>query len=621
MVQQYAIALIISAAISALVAFIAWQRRSAPGAVGLCLAMLGMVIWASTYSVRWLQTEPSRQMYWLDATYLGVVIVPTAFMILTLQYTNRSHLLTRRNLSLFAIEPLLTLAFIFTDQYHGLFYAGHRTTGTILDGGFWFWINLIYSYSMLLVALILLFQMFFSSQHFFRQQAGVMVLGMLMPWISNIISLSKLSPFPQLDLTPFMFIVSGLIFANGLFRFHLLDIVPVARNRLVESMNDGVIVLDGENRIVDVNPAALRIIDGNEDLIGKPPDVALPFWSDLNFSLKSKSDLQVEIRLGDLYYHDYEVRISPLLDRNGNVYGHLLIMRDITKRKQAEIRLKQSEEKYRQLIENATEMIVVVQDMKIKFCNPMTCEITGYSEEELTSSPFTRFVYSEDQEFVRNNHLKRLRGELSDLRYEFRLFTKNNQIKWVEVSGIKIDWEGKPASLNFLSDITSRKEVEQALKYQSSHDILTGLFNRQYFESEMVRLQSSRFFPISILMMDVDGLKAVNDQYGHHAGDELLRHVSEVLKNTFRPEDMIARIGGDEFIVVLPLTDENGANRALMRLRKKLETYNQNLPDGQILNISTGAATAESHHGLLSALKIADENMYLEKNQKKVNLL
>ena len=166
-------------------------------------------------------------------------------------------------------------------------------------------------------------------------------------------------------------------------------------------------------------------------------------------------------------------------------------------------------------------------------------------------------------------------------------------------------------------DITDRKKVEDTLHYQSTHDTLTGLYNRQYYETEIERLQHSRLFPISIIMIDVDGLKWVNDHHGHHAGDELLQRVAGLLKSAFRPEDMVARMGGDEFVVVLPLTAEPAARLALRRLEEILEKHNQLFPPEQHLGLSIGTATGTAGILLTEVFKMADQAMYLVKSRKK----
>jgi len=150
--------------------------------------------------------------------------------------------------------------------------------------------------------------------------------------------------------------------------------------------------------------------------------------------------------------------------------GILGISRDITDRKQAEEALRQSEEKYRLLVETAQEGIFVAQDAMMKFVNPRVEEVTGYSKEELLTGPGTQFIFTDDREIVLQNHLRRLRGEDAPDRYPFRIMTKQGEIRWVELESVLITWEGRPAVLCFAADMTDRKHAEEAL--QRAHDEL-----------------------------------------------------------------------------------------------------------------------------------------------------
>jgi len=162
-------------------------------------------------------------------------------------------------------------------------------------------------------------------------------------------------------------------------------------------------------------------------------------------------------------------------------------------------------------------------------------------------------------------------------------------------------------------DITDRKQVEISLRHESTHDIMTGLYNRAFFEEELERFAHGRMFPLSMVMADVNGLKTVNDTLGHDAGDSLIRSSARIILEAFRAEDIVARIGGDEFAVLLPQTDEKVARDAVERILSS-----QEIAKG-LVSIAFGIASAENKDQIPDALKLCDERMYQDKSvQKKI---
>jgi diguanylate cyclase (GGDEF)-like protein len=149
----------------------------------------------------------------------------------------------------------------------------------------------------------------------------------------------------------------------------------------------------------------------------------------------------------------------------------------------------------------------------------------------------------------------------------------------------------------------------------STHDALTGLYNRAFFDEEMARLERERLNLVSIIMADMDDLKAVNDRYGHAAGDELLRRAAIVLRDSFRGEDIVARIGGDEFAVLLPNISMQAATMAIVRIQNNLKAQNEAKTDLP-LSISLGVSTIKEGQTLSDGLRQADENMYQVKHKK-----
>jgi diguanylate cyclase (GGDEF)-like protein len=163
-----------------------------------------------------------------------------------------------------------------------------------------------------------------------------------------------------------------------------------------------------------------------------------------------------------------------------------------------------------------------------------------------------------------------------------------------------------------LTDITARRKAENYLRYLGTHDVLTGLFNRAFFEEERARLERGRIYPISIVIADLDGLKHANDSQGHEAGDALLRRAAEVLKAAFRDEDVVARVGGDEFAILLPAADATAAEQSLQRIRS-LQDMNNTFYQGPPLSFSLGAATGYKGDVLAVVQRRADDRMYAEK--------
>ena len=230
-------------------------------------------------------------------------------------------------------------------------------------------------------------------------------------------------------------------------------------------------------RYLSVNPAFARLFgyDSPEALIASVTDIGLQLYvnpQDRDKAIRtlleqgSLKGFELEVKKKDGTKFWVSMNTMIVQDENGTHYDGTV--EDITERKQVEDALKASEEKYRLLFENVNESILVAQDGRIKFINPKFVKVTGYSEVELKSRPFEDFIHPNDKDMVVNNHLRRLCGDINPQLYAFRFIDNDKVVKWLEISAVLINWEGKPATLNFLTEITERKLNEEKILFQAS---------------------------------------------------------------------------------------------------------------------------------------------------------
>jgi diguanylate cyclase (GGDEF)-like protein/PAS domain S-box-containing protein len=258
----------------------------------------------------------------------------------------------------------------------------------------------------------------------------------------------------------------------------------------------------------------------------------------------------------------------------------------------------------------------------VKFMNPIAEALTGWKQADAFGKKLNEIFNILTQDELTKIPIEKVirRGQPEERATEAILVGKNAIGTPIEYSAafIRNDGENEVGVVLVFRDITRRKQTEEKLRYLGTHDVLTGLYNRAYFEDELMRLERGRHFPVSVIIGDVDRFKDTNDLHGHVAGDTVLKHVAQVIKAAFRAEDVVTRIGGDEFAVLLPMTDGAAVEEAVARIRNSLANYNASHQDCPLM-LSLGAATAETAP-LTEALKEADKRMYREKLINKTGL-
>jgi len=258
---------------------------------------------------------------------------------------------------------------------------------------------------------------------------------------------------------------------------------------------DCVFVHDFEGNFLDANEMALKLLGYEREDIPHLNFASLLSQDQLPTTLATLRELkdtgaqkevnEFRVRCKDGSFVDVEV-IGAVIYHEGKPYAIQGVGRDITVRKKAEEALGKSEERYRQLAENAGEAILVVQGGEIKFINPKGAELSGYSIEELVSRPFDKFIHPNDSDMVVNRYARRLKGESVPQIYDFRIIRKDSDIRWGELNAVPISWENQPAVLCFMSDITERKRAEEALR-QSEERYRTVLEEMEegYYEADL----------------------------------------------------------------------------------------------------------------------------------------
>ncbi len=373
-------------------------------------------------------------------------------------------------------------------------------------------------------------------------------------------------------------------------------------HNVVTISSDGIVIVDGFGMILFVNPAA-------ESLFSRPARELI--GEQFGFPIVAGKTTELDIASGDGKRVIAEMRVATTEWEGKPAY--LATLRDITERKQAADRLSEVLRQQQAILDNIPTIawlkdrsgrFIAVNEAFGKEFGQATQDLVGKSAYDIFSPERAEKYEEECREVITSGTRKYFEESIVD---------PQGTTQYIEKIVTPIfDDEGEVVGITgIVHDITNSKEIEQKLRYASTHDMLTGLYNRAFFDAELERLGHSRMFPISIVMADVNGLKKVNDTKGHDAGDKLIKLAARIILAAFRAEDIVARIGGDEFSVLLPATATAVAEEAITRIMGCPEIVN-----GQI-SIAFGIASAANQDELAEALKLSDQMMYKNKAAQK----
>ena len=500
--------LLATAAIVACTAWLVWRRRETPGGYELFWLLGAILIWSLTAAMEATASPLPAKIFWSKVEYIGATSTTPFLLIFCLTFTHRKHWLTKTNMAVLWTMPVIIFLLAATNEWHHLIWTSFEPSPNPADNlyiyhhGLAYWVYVSYTYIYAFTAALLILQEYIHTSHIYKSQNGTILFSMLFPWIGSSMYVFELNPIPGLDTTPISFAFTALVIAWGLFSTRLLDLIPIAHDVLIHNMQDGVVVIDPGNRVIEANPATATLLNCAEIPTGRNVYETFSKWPTLASILTQKPDLPNEIILTGDETRYLDVRVTSIINPQGRKDGYLAVLREITGLKQVEFAL-------------------------------------------------------EEKSF----------------------------------------------------------EMER----QAITDELTDLYNRRYLEKSLeVEFKKSERYntELSLALIDVDDFKNINDTFGHRTGDDALRFVADTLKSSLRRADIAVRMGGDEFLAIMPLTDLESAWSVIERIRIIIQ--NESFPTSTShISISAGVTGWVKGDTPENALKRVDSYLYRAKQSGK----
>jgi PAS domain S-box-containing protein len=499
LLSPYVLIMVIAAIICGFIAVYVWSSRQKNSEIfPLILLMLGIIEWIVVALLGLLDQNLVHKIFWAKIEYIGVVSVPLAVFGYLLYHSGFNQQLTAKRLVWLALIPALTLILAWTNELHGLVWAKYipyRENGLVFSYktyGPGFWVYWAYSYLLLLAATVLAGRLVRVSAKLFRWQVICIGIGILAPWVGNIIYVLQINPFHNLDLTPLAFSITGIMLAIGMFRWRLFDIKPIAHAAVIAGMADGMIILDNRDRIVEVNPATQAILGLSEQaMVGKQMEQVFASHIPLEEQSDWKTEKQINIKLTYKGKNlDYELSASPFYDRRSSLEGTIIFLHDVTDRNSLQERLREAE---RKLAKDA------LRQSEAKLSNAVKMAHLGHWEYDVAKDQFTfndlfyamlrttveqvgdytmsstdyarRFVHPDDIALVGIEIRKAI--ESTDPNFsqqlEHRIIYGDGEIGYIVVQYFVVkDDQGRTVkTVGVNQDITARKRAEQELQFRN----------------------------------------------------------------------------------------------------------------------------------------------------------
>ncbi|NEW85107.1 MAG: PAS domain-containing protein [Mariniphaga sp.] len=407
----YSVLFLATALVSFIVAFLAWQRRLVKGARELAVLMVAAGIGAFWLIFETAAPTVSEKIFWSKLEFIGGIPTPVLYLIFVLRFTGKDKYISPKYLLLFFIVPIITFALTITNEHHNLIWTGFSAISdqsNLMEyyHGIGFWIGYIaYTYLMLFLSALYLFSFSIRQNKPFSSQGWIILIAGLCPWIASVIYLTGNNPVAGLDISPISIILSGALAAYAILHIRFLDLVPIARKTLVETLTDGILALDGQNRIQDVNGAALKFLGiPSKYVIGFPALAAgarATLLMDAAINNETEAIDQIEIR-SNSKIETFRIIKHAIKNQPGS---RLIVIQDITEQVASHREIRVGEERYRQmfsmfrLMSDNIDDFLWAKDMdnKYTFVNKTMCDrlLIAKNVDEPTGKTFEFFARRE----------------------------------------------------------------------------------------------------------------------------------------------------------------------------------------------------------------------------------
>ncbi len=620
--NSFALPLLVTAAAMFLLgAMVMVRERGSREAWQFAFLAATICIWLSCFSLMYLAKDPRLALAWAKSAYLGITFIPTALYHFTVIVTRSP----RRRLA-WAGWAMSALFFAVTassgallrDLYH--YWWGYYPHFRWLGAPF-----LAFFFAMLALSLRELWldyrQAAPGTAHSVRSRWLLAAFAIAYLGSCDYVAAYGLPLYPFGYLPVFVFII---VVAKTIQRYRLVDLTPAfAAEQILATVADPVIVCDREGRIRFVNEAAASVFGyAAGELAGAPIELLTAPSAGMADRLRAAAaepvrDEEMVFRTRDGELVDVGLSLSPLLDERRAAVGAVLIARDVRARKRAEAALRESEERYRTLFErNQAGVFLTSIAGVILDCNDAFARILGFAARVDCIGKSMLHHYKDLWQRTALLQKMRAQGGLAD--EEVGLVRIDGAPAWVLANAMlraprASQGDGAEVLEGTVIDITQRKNAERQIVHQAYHDALTGLPNRMLFYDRLTQalnLARRDERGLAVLFLDLDQFKLVNDTLGHAAGDRLLVEIARRLQNSVRDSDTVARVGGDEFTLLLRNVDDGGdaaraAQKVLEAIARPAEVDGQRLYVTTSIGISTYPADGEEAEALLTNADIA----------------